>query len=98
MKRAVVRNMLGEIIDFCDNNYEQWLSIGLTSNKWGEAGSFTISINDIVKIESKAEDNKKKRLGLVRDFDALLPHRQEKLKNRIFKWVLANADINVEDI
>lgn len=59
---------------------------------------YKIEIQDVETAIVEKEKNKAKRMELIRDFDALLPHRKDKLKEKIYKWILSNADIDVNDI
>lgn len=99
MKTVIIRSHSGHILDMHESNdISSWLLDGMVSNKWGASGEFVIDIKDKEKLENKSSINKEKRLGLARDFEALMSNRSEKLKIRIYKWILENVDINVEDI
>ena len=99
MKRAVIRNLKGEVVDVHESTDPTlWIIDGMQHKKWGNQGDYVISVNDIERIKNDSAANRVKRETLLRDFDALTPHRKAKLKDRIYKWVLLNSDMNVEDI
>lgn len=56
---------------------------------------------EIIDIQSEALEKQKmrqKRLDLVRDWDALVPQRKERLIKRIMCHVLESNDVEVSDI
>lgn len=99
MKKAIVRNLKGDVIDVHESKDPTlWVMDGLQHQKWGKQGDFVVAIVDVERLKNDSDVNRVKRETLARDFDALLPHRQVKLKDRIYKWVLIHSDVNVEDI